>query len=170
MADEMEKKGQQGGQFGQDQQSGQSGNRGRIEGRTSKVVSPASNSRKRAVRVRPTTKKRTRTATVNAARPSFFEAVRKCSTGCLLESPGLLGGILFCPGKVQSGTLKTTPKTMIAGCSSYCDLGLVTSFRRRLDLDYVVLYGIDDQIANGVQAELPHYVAAMRFHGLCAQA
>ena len=170
MADEMEKKGQQGGQFGQDQQSGQSGQQGQNRGQNQQSGQSGQQQPKRAVRVRPTTKKRTRTATVNAARPSFFEAVRKCSTGCLLESPGLLGGTLFCPGKVQSGTLKTTPKTMIAGCSSYCDLGLVTSFRRRLDLDYVVLYGIDDQIANGVQAQLPHYVAAMRFHGLCAQA
>ena len=41
--------------------------------------------------------------------------------------------------------------------------------RRHLDLDDVVLDGIHNQIADGVQAEFPHDVAAMRFHGLGAQ-
>ena len=35
-----------------------------------------------------------------------------------------------------------------------------------LDLDDVVLDGVHDQIADGVQIELPHDVATMCFHGL----
>src|ERR1700677_1632525 len=41
--------------------------------------------------------------------------------------------------------------------------------RRHLDLDDVVLDGIHNQIANRVQAELPHDVAAMSFDRLGAQ-
>src|SRR5208282_5537487 len=40
---------------------------------------------------------------------------------------------------------------------------------RHLNLNDVVLGGIDHQIANGMQAELAHDVAAMSFHGLGAQ-
>jgi hypothetical protein len=40
---------------------------------------------------------------------------------------------------------------------------------RYLDLNDVVLNSVDNQIADGVQAQFPHYVAAMRFHGLSAQ-
>src|ERR1700691_1378 len=38
-----------------------------------------------------------------------------------------------------------------------------------LNLDDVVLDCVHDQIADGVQAELPHDVAAVGFHGLGAQ-
>ncbi len=38
-----------------------------------------------------------------------------------------------------------------------------------MDLDDAVLDGVDDQIADGVQIQLPHDIAAMRFHGLGAQ-
>jgi hypothetical protein len=40
---------------------------------------------------------------------------------------------------------------------------------RHLNLDDVVLDGVHHQIANRVQAEFPHDVAAMGFHGLGAQ-
>ena len=41
--------------------------------------------------------------------------------------------------------------------------------RRHLDLDDVVLDGVYHQITDGVQAELPHDVAAMCLHGFGAQ-
>jgi hypothetical protein len=41
--------------------------------------------------------------------------------------------------------------------------------RRHLDLDDVVLDGVDNQIADGMETEFPHDVAAMGFHGLGAQ-
>jgi hypothetical protein len=38
-----------------------------------------------------------------------------------------------------------------------------------LDLDDVVLDGVNHQVANGMQTELAHDIAAMSFHGLGAQ-
>ena len=38
-----------------------------------------------------------------------------------------------------------------------------------LDLDDVVLDGVHHQVADGMKAELPHDVAAMRFHSLGAE-
>ena len=80
MADDTEKKGQQGGQ------SGQHGQQGQEPKQSDQSVN--SNSRKRAVRV-STTMKKTRTATVNAALPSF------CLKRYSLGSPGPLGGTSF---------------------------------------------------------------------------
>lgn len=54
---------------------------------------------------------------------------------------------------------------LTVGCS-----GLSSPWRGtelgHLDLDEVVLDGVHDQIADGVQIELPHDVATMCFHGL----
>ena len=54
------------------------------------------------------------------------------------------------------------------GSSGHSSLWRKTEFRH-LDLDDVVLDGVHDQIADGVQIELSHDVATMHFHGLGAQ-
>ena len=46
---------------------------------------------------------------------------------------------------------------------------LITGLRRHLDLNDVVLDGVNHQIADGMQAKFPHDVAAMSFYGLGAQ-
>lgn len=64
------------------------------------------------------------------------------------------------------------PATVAQGparCSSHGGFGGARWLGRHLDLDYVVLDGVDNQIADGMKTELPHDVAAMRFHRLGAQ-
>jgi hypothetical protein len=49
------------------------------------------------------------------------------------------------------------------------DRRLGAKLRRHLDLNDIVLDRVDHKIADRVEAQLPHNVAAMRFHGLRAQ-
>src|SRR5260370_35086643 len=48
-------------------------------------------------------------------------------------------------------------------------LRIALDVKRDVNLNDIVLDGVDDQIADGVQAEFSHDVAAVRFHRLRAQ-
>src|SRR5271155_3812139 len=64
-------------------------------------------------------------------------------------------------------TLRLANRRWLGG-SGHSSLWHSTEFRH-LDLDDVVLDGVHNQIADRVQIELSHNVAAMCFHGFCAQ-
>jgi hypothetical protein len=71
-------------------------------------------------------------------------------------------------GLLRAGGFFPSKQSRLDGLSQ-CALRRTIDMRRYLDLDDIVLDGIDHQIADRVQAEFPHYVAAMCFHGLGAQ-
>jgi len=74
------------------------------------------------------------------------------------------------PVRASGSVQRNSPmKQPWLGCSGYRTFRRVMELRRHLDLDDVVLDSVHDQIADGVQAELPHDIAAMCFHGLGAQ-
>ena len=57
----------------------------------------------------------------------------------------------------------------ITRLSGYGSFRRAWDMRRHLDLDNVVFDGVYNQIADGVQAELPHDVAPVRLNSLGAQ-
>jgi len=82
-------------------------------------------------------KKKTRIATGSVALPSFLFGNKEQDSQ---EVPAFSAGLLFAAVGISD-----------AGCLSQRALGRASDWRRRLDLNDVVLDGIDDQIADGMQ-------------------
>ena len=78
-------------------------------------------------------------------------------------------GLLMLLGPMPPHLVNEAARKTGAARSGHRAFVHTAGLRRHLDLDDVVLDGIDHQIADGVQTQFPHDVAAVSLHRLGAQ-